>query len=80
MAYGRVSNAWAYRASVELREAVTSVHPGSQKIEQGATVLCSGADLGLTKGAGRGPFWLLDVPPAGIEPATHGLGNRCSIH
>jgi len=20
------------------------------------------------------------VPPAGIEPATHGLGNRCSIH
>ena len=23
---------------------------------------------------------LLSVPPAGIEPATHGLGNRCSIH
>ncbi len=20
------------------------------------------------------------VPPAGIEPATHGLGNRCSLH
>jgi len=20
------------------------------------------------------------VPPAGIEPATPGLGNRCSIH
>jgi hypothetical protein len=21
-----------------------------------------------------------DVPPAGIEPATRGLGNRCSLH
>jgi hypothetical protein len=21
--------------------------------------------------------WLVEVPPGGIEPATHGLGNRC---
>lgn len=27
--------------------------------------------------AGSGP--ILVVPPAGFEPATHGLGNRCSI-
>jgi hypothetical protein len=30
--------------------------------------------------AGQMPFLLIfEVPPAGIEPATHGLGNRCSI-
>jgi hypothetical protein len=23
--------------------------------------------------------WSMMVPPAGFEPATHGLGNRCSI-
>jgi hypothetical protein len=23
--------------------------------------------------------WSMVVPPAGFEPATHGLGNRCSI-
>jgi hypothetical protein len=22
---------------------------------------------------------IFEVPPAGFEPATHGLGNRCSI-
>ncbi len=30
----------------------------------------------LTSGFSKTPL----VPPAGIEPATHGLGNRCSIH
>ncbi len=30
----------------------------------------------LTGGFSKTPL----VPPAGIEPATHGLGNRCSIH
>jgi hypothetical protein len=24
--------------------------------------------------------WCFAVPQAGIEPATHGLGNRCSLH
>ncbi len=28
---------------------------------------------------GRGSYVSALVPPAGIEPATHGLGNRCSI-
>jgi site-specific DNA recombinase len=28
---------------------------------------------------GRGSIMTTLVPPAGIEPATHGLGNRCSI-
>ena len=25
------------------------------------------------------PAWMRDVPPAGFEPATHGLGNRSSL-
>jgi hypothetical protein len=25
-------------------------------------------------------YAILLAPPAGIEPATNGLGNRCSIH
>ncbi len=28
----------------------------------------------------KGTSSLLSVPPGGIEPPTHGLGNRCSIH
>ena len=36
--------------------------------------------LDLIGGAGLGLVLSAMVPPAGIEPATPGLGNRCSIH
>jgi hypothetical protein len=40
----------------------------------------SGSNNALLGGSGRA-FVLVDaVPPAGIEPATRGLGNRCSLH
>ena len=29
---------------------------------------------------GRGSDMIPLVPPRGLEPPTHGLGNRCSIH
>jgi site-specific DNA recombinase len=30
--------------------------------------------------SGRGSYMNTLVPPRGLEPPTHGLGNRCSIH
>jgi uncharacterized delta-60 repeat protein len=36
--------------------------------------------LELLPVSGDGMSSPLSVPPAGIEPATRGLGNRCSIH
>ena len=36
--------------------------------------------LELLPVSGDGMSSPLSVPPAGIEPATRGLGNRCSLH
>jgi transcriptional regulator with XRE-family HTH domain len=40
----------------------------------------SGSRRGHRKRRGMACFRCFQAPPAGIEPATRGLGSRCSVH